>query len=160
MMTKNIRLLLSLIGVFVLIIVPLPEMISGLRPPWMLLFVLYIQFFLPNYFSITLLFLFGLCLDVLLSTVIGVHAFALVLTTWIASGKARRFHFFSIFQQMMLIAPICFIYQFTMYVIDAFLGYSNGIWMIFANVGISTMCWPWFQWLMAKKPTKIQARVY
>ena len=117
----------------------------GFRPPVILLLVLYIQYFLPQYFNTTALLLIGLCMDVLLSTVIGEHAFALLLTTWIASGKARRFAFFSMGQQIMLISILCFIYQLSIFLIDAFLGYHNGTWGMAGAALLSMLAWPWIR---------------
>lgn len=145
MITLNIRLFLALFISFVLTILPLPEMVIGFRPPWILLFVLYVQFFLPHYFNVTLLLFIGLCIDVLLSTVIGEHAFALLLTTWLAAGKARRFGFFSLIQQMMLIALLCLVYQLIIFFIDAFLGYHNGVWTFSGAVVLSMLFWPWLR---------------
>lgn len=147
MITLHLRLFLSLFLVFVLTIIPLPALVMGFRPPWILLFVLYIQFFLPNYFNIALLFILGLCMDVLLSTVIGEHSFALLLTTWLSGGKARRFNFFSLFQQMMLVALYCLIYQLSILIIEAFLGYHNGIVIGAGAVVLSMFLWPWVRML-------------
>ena len=137
----NIRLLLSLMLAFGLSILPLPDILSDFRPPWLLLFVLYIQFFQPNYFSVTLLVFIGVCLDVLLSTVIGEHAFALVLTTWVASGKVRRFNFFAVAQQMALVGLCCFVYQSIIYTICSSISKSDYqfIFMRYINRNISHM---------------------
>ncbi len=143
----NARLLLAVTIAFVLTILPLPAIIAGFRPQWVLLIVLYIQFFLPHYFRVTWLFLLGLCLDVLLSTVIGEHAFALLLTSWFAAGKTRRFAFFSTLQQMILIIVFCFIYQFVIYLIDASQGYNNGILCVAGTAFISMLFWPWVKWM-------------
>ncbi len=147
MINLNFRLFLALFITFVLTIIPLPAMVMGFRPPWILLFALYIQFFLPNYFNITLLFILGLCMDVLLSTVIGEHSFALLLTTWFATGKARRFNFFSLFQQMMLIGAYCLIYQLIIFIIEAFLGYHNGLLIGVGAVALGMFLWPWVRML-------------
>ena len=148
MMTLNLRLIFALLVAFVLTILPLPVMMMGFRPPWILILVLYVQFFLPNYFNITLLLFLGLCLDVLLSTVIGEHAFALILTTWFASGKARRFNFFSMVQQMMVVALCCLVYQLIIFLIDAFLGYNTGLWMVIGTALLSMFFWPWVEWVL------------
>jgi rod shape-determining protein MreD len=155
-MTLNIRLFFALFLSFVLTILPLPEMIMAFRPPWVLLFVLYIQFFLPNYFNITLLFLLGLCLDVLLSTVIGEHAFALVVTTWFAAGKARRFSFFAMIQQMLLVALFSCIYELIVYLIEAFVGYHNAPWIIVGPAVLSMFFWPWVRILLAHGPATVK----
>jgi rod shape-determining protein MreD len=145
MRTLNLRLFLALLIAFVLTILPLPEIIAGIRPPWILLFVLYIQFFLPNYYNITLLLFLGLCVDILLSTVIGEHAFALLLTTWFAAGRTRRFNFFSLVQQMVLIAVFCLIYQLIIFLIEAFLGYHNSLWVLACAAMLGMVLWPWLR---------------
>lgn len=144
-MTLNFRLFFVFVMAFILMIFPLPHLMMGFRPPVILLLVLYIQYFLPQYFNTTALLLIGLCMDVLLSTVIGEHAFALLLTTWIASGKSRRFAFFSMGQQMMLISILCFIYQLIIFLIDAFLGYHHGIWSMAGAAFLSMLAWPWIR---------------
>ena len=101
------------------------------------------DYLLPNYFNIFLLFFLGLCLDVLLSTVIGEHVFALVLTTWFVAGKVRRFYLFSMGQQMVLVALFCLVYQSILFLIDAFLGYNNGPWLIVGTALFSMLFWPW-----------------
>ena len=145
MITLNIRLFSALLIAFVLTILPRPEMLMGFRPPWVLIFVLYIQLYLPNYFNIMLLFFLGLCLDVLLSTVIGEHAFALLFTTWFVAGKARRFNFFSMGQQMVLVALFCLVYQSIIFLIDSLLGYNNGLLMVVGTALLSMLFWPWMR---------------
>src|SRR4029079_7441140 len=103
MKNLRIKLLLGFIVALILSILPMPSLISAFRPPWVLLLVLYIEYFLPGNFKLTSLLFVGLLMDVLLSTVIGEHSFALLLVTWIASSRSRRFQFFSMMQQIFLI---------------------------------------------------------
>lgn len=144
-MTLNVRLFLALLISFVLTIIPLPMALVAFRPPWVLMLILYTQFFLPQYFSVTLIFFLGLCLDVLLSTVIGEHAFALLLATWFATGKIRRFSFFSMLQQMVLVALFCLIYQTIIFLIEAFLGYNTNLWIAVGTALLSMLFWPLMQ---------------
>lgn len=148
-----VRMLLAWLIVFMLTIVPLPSMLSPFRPPWVLLLALYIQLFLPNYFKITWLFIVGLLLDSLLSTVMGEHAFCLCLVAWLASGKARRFSFFSMSQQMLFVGYFAISYQVLIVLIDSFFGYHAALLSI-VGIGIfSVLLWPWFclvgqEWLV------------
>lgn len=142
-MSISIRILSALLVAMILTILPLPELLIGLRPPWVLLIVLYIQFYLPNYLNIVFLFLIGLCIDVLLASVIGEHAFTLVLTTWLASGKVRRFNFFPMGQQMALVCLFTLFYQLIILLIDAFLGYEYDLISTIGSALISMFIWPW-----------------
>lgn len=124
----TLRVFFVLFMVLVLSIIPLPDILTEFRPAWLLLFVLYLQFFLPNYFNIPLLFVLGFSLDVLLSTVIGEHVFALLFITWLASRKERRFRFFSIAEQLFFITIFSILYELIIFMIHAFLGTNtNGL---------------------------------
>lgn len=146
---KNLRLRLwiGFIGALVLSILPIPELISAFRPPWVLLLVLYIEYYLPGNFKLTALLIVGLLLDVLLSTVIGEHSFALLLVTWIASGKSRRFQFFSMMQQICLIGFFCLLYQSVISFTDALLGLHYSLLMPLASALLGMFFWPWIRLL-------------
>lgn len=147
MMQLRARLLLLFVAALILSILPLPEMMYAFRPPWVLLLVLYIEYFLPGSFKISSLLLVGLILDTLLSTVLGEHSFALLLVTWIASSKTRRFQFFSMMQQICLIGFFCLLYQTIISFTDALLGYNYSIISPVASSLIGMFFWPWIRLL-------------
>lgn len=147
MKNLRIRLGLSFIVVLLLSILPMPELISAFRPPWVLLLILYIEYFLPGNFKLTTLLFVGLLLDVLLATVIGEHSFALLLVTWIASSKTRRFQFFSMMQQIFLIGFFCLLYQSIISLIAVLLGFNYSIFAPFASAVVSMFLWPWIRLL-------------
>lgn len=143
MSTLNLRLLIATILVLALTILPLPAILLGFRPPWVLLLILYWQFFIPDHFNVALLLIIGLALDVLLSTVLGEHAFALSLVSWLASSRARRFRLFTMGQQMALIGICCLLYQALILMIDASLGFYHGFLVFLGSTVISIILWPW-----------------
>ncbi|MGQ3892584.1 rod shape-determining protein MreD [Legionella sp. CNM-4043-24] len=147
MMSISLRLVLAFLLTLALTILPMPEFMSGVRPPWVLLLVLYLQFYLPDYFNVRNLFIIGLILDVLLSTVLGEHAFALIIVTWLASTKARRFYFFSIGQQMALIGLLSFVYQLVMMLVDAFVSFHVSWVSVIGSSLLSILLWPWVRLL-------------
>ena len=146
---KNLRIRLSLgfIVALLLSILPMPELVSAFRPPWILLFVLYIEYFLPGSFKLLTLFFVGLLLDVLLATVIGEHSFALLSVTWIASSKSRRFQFFSMMQQIVLIGFFCFLYQSIISLIEFLLGFNYSLFTPLASAMVGMLLWPWIHLL-------------
>lgn len=147
MKNLHIRLSLGFIVALLLSILPMPELISAFRPPWVLLFVLYIEYFLPGNFKLSTLLLVGLLLDVLLATVIGEHSFALLLVTWIASGKSRRFQFFSMMQQIFLIGFFCFLYQLIISFTAVLLGFNYSLIAPIASAVVGMFIWPWIRLL-------------
>ena len=141
------RIMIIFLVALILTICPLPEIVAQIRPPWILLIILYVQFYLPRYFKLLLVFLLGLMLDSLLATVIGEHAFALCFVTWLASTKTRRFSLFPISQQMMYIGLFAIAYQLVIVLIDSFLGYQAK-WLTVLGVGfVSVLIWPWLRLL-------------
>ncbi len=145
MNSMNIRLFAALILALALTILPLPALLVGLRPPWALILILYLQFYLAEYFNLFVLVIIGMALDVLLSTVLGEHVFALSIVAWIASSKARRFRLFSMGQQMALIGFFCLLYQLLILIIDASLGYYYGFILPLGSTLISILVWPWIR---------------
>lgn len=139
----SLRLLLITILSLVLCILPAPDSLTGFRPPWIFLLVFYIQCFLPRFFNLTGILLLGLCQDVLLSTILGEHAFALLLITWITNTKSRRFRFFSISQQLALVGVYCFVYQSIILSIDALLGFSYHFFTPIKGALVGVLLWPW-----------------
>jgi rod shape-determining protein MreD len=147
MKNLRIRLALGFIVALLLSILPMPELISDFRPPWVLLLVLYIEYFLPGNFRLTTLLFVGLLLDVLLATVIGEHSFALLLVTWIASSKSRRFQFFSMMQQIFLIGFFCFLYQSVISLTALLLGFNYSIFTPVCSAIVGMIIWPWIRLL-------------
>lgn len=141
------RLVSAFIIALVLTILPLPSFLSGFRPPWVLLLSLYLVFYNPQALHLSMLFILGLVLDVLLSTVMGEHAFALLLVTWLASSKQRRFSHFPIGHQIILIGLLCFSYQFIIFCIDGSFGFAASFLPTVLSALLSMMLWPWIRLL-------------
>lgn len=147
MKSINLRIFSAFIIALALTILPLPELVMGMRPPWILLLLLYIQYYLPQSLSLGLIILLGLILDALLSTVIGEHTFAIVVTIWLANSKVRRFRLFSLGQQTGLIAVFCLVYQLIIFLIDAYLGFYVNFLNVIGSTILSTLLWPWIRLL-------------
>jgi len=159
MSQSSLRLLIALLMALSLTILPLPAILSGFRPPWVLLLILYVQFFVPAYFSIIGVVILGLVLDILLSTVIGEHVFALVLCSWIAESKVRRFSFFPLGQQMTLVGFLCLTYQLAIILVDLLMGFQLGtIWSLGAAF-FSVLFWPWLK-ILADDTILVKVKYY
>lgn len=137
------RLSWAIVFALVLTILPLPPWLANIRPPWILLLVLFLQFFLADFFNIIILLILGLIVDILLSTVMGEHVFALTFIAWLVNTKAKRFCFFNISQQMLLIGFFCLLYQYLLSLLDLFLGYPIDYVHIIGSAFIGLLIWPW-----------------
>lgn len=139
------RLFFVLILMFILSIIPLPSMMSIVWPLWVMLFMFFIQVTMPSGFRVGALLLVGLTLDTLCFSVMGEHAAALILTAWLASHWVRRFNFFSMPQQIIMIAALCFVYQSILYFFDWVLGYHPNPLPYLMPILSTTFLWPWFK---------------
>lgn len=148
MKSRSFRLGLAILLGLIVAIFPLPEALTAYRPPLCLLILLYTQFFLPSHFSLILMMATGLCLDALLREVLGAHVFALVLALWPANGKALRFRFFSMSQQMALVGLFCAFYQCGLLFIGLMTGFQIHSWSIIVNSLLGMLCWPWIKILL------------
>lgn len=135
------RIVAMIFGANVLSIVPLPPSLNLIRPAWVLLCVLYLQTYMPAYFHVLMVLVLGLCLDALLSTPMGEHAFALLVTTWLMVGRTRRFRLFSIVQQMLIIGLACGCYQLILFIVDASFGHTSSVASIAGVVITSMLLW-------------------
>jgi rod shape-determining protein MreD len=148
MNSSSIRFNIVFLIAFALTILPLPQDLLNIRPPWILIITLYVQFYLPEKFNLILVLIVGLILDTLQSTVIGEHAFALAAVCWIANAKARRFNFFTIQQQMILMSFFCLLYQSITIFIDIFLGFKGRFSYGIISTISTVVLWPWIRLLV------------
>ena len=102
---------LGLLIAFGLSLLPLPVFTSSFIPDWVLLTVLYWAIYLPQRIGLGLAWLTGLLTDVLTNSLLGEHAFASVVVTYIALKFYRRIRNFSMWQQMALIAFLLALYR-------------------------------------------------
>lgn len=143
MNSQTRRLTLALVTALLLSILPLPQAWTALRPPWVLLLMLYVRFYLPGSFRVGVVMFAGLCLDVLLATVMGEHSFALLLATWLAGSKARRFGFFSTGQQVGFVGLLCLVYQGSNALVNALSGYHYSLLSVVGSALFGLIFWPW-----------------
>ncbi len=140
-----------LIGVVVLLlllsIMPLIGPLSALRPFGMLLFVIYLLCTVPKQCSVGLILGLGLLLDALSAGILGQQAFALLLVAYIISKRALRFRLFPMSQQLLGIVALSVGYQLVLTSIQMFWGYPMTFLTIIGPVVMTTLCWPWLQYL-------------
>ncbi len=129
-------------------VVWLPAPLALARPLWILLLMLYFQVSMPAHFSVSALVLLGLLMDVLCPQVMGVHALALTIPCGILSGRARRFYFFPMPQQMLWVGALSALYQLILALLAYSTGHAMGVTAVLMPIITSTMLWPWLGYVM------------
>ena len=147
MTVSKLRLGVTAATMLFLSILPLGEGLGLFRPFWLLLFFIYLQCTLPKQCGVLFILLLGLILDALGAGVLGEHAFALLLTIFMLSKRARRFRLFSMSQQLFGIATFSCLYQLILLLIQIVLAYPVSVWGTVLPVVTTVLCWPWLQYL-------------
>src|SRR3990167_5065907 len=141
------RIIFIILMALIITIMPLPAMVDFIRPPCVLLTCLYLQWYMPHRFRLTLVMVLGLVMDALLSNVLGEHVFSLCLVAWLANSKVRRFSFFSISQQMAYVGIFAGIYQLNLECLDYLLGNQGHMRSVLGVSLVSSVIWPWISYM-------------
>lgn len=112
---------ISVLIALVLSIMPLPLGVKSLRPDWLALVLMYWTIALPHRVNIGTAWVCGFLLDILLGTVLGVHALALALIVFITASNFQKFRNFSLWQQAMLVGIFLVLYHIVVFWLNRFL---------------------------------------
>lgn len=97
-------LLIPSLGVaLLLILLPLPEWATELRPPWVALTLLYWILAAPERVGVFWGWAMGLLLDVGIGTVLGQHALSLAVMAWMMVSLHRRLRLYPPIQQALVV---------------------------------------------------------
>src|SRR6202023_3983941 len=112
------RILFTALGALLLPVLPLPPWLDVLRPAFLVLAVLYWSVNAPRTGDIALGFFAGLILDVFQGPVLGQHALALPLVTYITVREHQRIRSKPAFQQALIVFGALAVYEFVLFAID------------------------------------------
>lgn len=112
---------LSILIALVLSIMPLPLELKPWRPDWVVMVVIYWTIALPHRVGIGTAWVVGFLLDILLGTVLGIHAFALSLVVYICASNFQKIRNFSVWQQAALIMVFLTLYHLVIFWLNRFL---------------------------------------
>jgi len=129
-------------------IFPLPIMFNAFRPEWMVLILFYWIIALPHRVNIGHAFFLGLLLDLLLGSVLGMHALSFSLFAYVTTVNFQRFRNFTLVQTTLLVGFFVFFSKLALYWIASNLQdivlHRHYFWSIFTSM----LIWPWFFLLM------------
>lgn len=112
---------LSILGALVLSIMPLPIELKAFRPDWAMLVILYWILALPHRVNIGTAGVVGFLLDILLGTVLGIHALASGLVAYVAATNFQKLRNFSLWQQSLLIMVFMMLYHIVIFWVNRFI---------------------------------------
>jgi len=136
------RMVLTTLVALILTVLPLPPWMDPARPAFLVLTVLYWSIAAPRAGGIALGWFGGLALDVFQGPVLGQHALALALITYIFVREHQKIRSKPAFQQALIVFAAIVIYEFIVFAIDGWSGHpitSSARWL---HSVTSAMIWP------------------
>ena len=136
------RMLLSALVALILTVLPLPRALDVLRPAFLVLTVLYWSVNSPRTGGIAFGFFAGLVLDVFQGPVLGEHALALALVTYIVVREHQRIRSKPVFQQALIVFAALVFYEFLLWALDGWTGHPITSPLRWVHTVTGALIWP------------------
>lgn len=139
---RRLPVLLCIVAALILSIVPLPDWASRFRPDWAALTLIYWSMALPRSYSVGSAWLVGLVLDVAQGTLLGQHALALSLITYMTVKFHLQLRVFPLSQMTATVLGLLGIYQFILFWINGVAGIYAPAVSYWGPIVTGTLLWP------------------
>jgi rod shape-determining protein MreD len=136
------RLMLSGLVALILTVLPLPPWLDALRPAFLVLTVIYWSVNAPRAGGLAIGFFAGLLLDVFQGPVLGEHALALSLITYIAVREHQRIRSKPAIQQALIVFAALILYEVVLFMIDGWTGHPVTSPLRWAHTVTGALVWP------------------
>ena len=142
MADSRMRLLVSALVALILTVLPLPPWLDALRPEFLVLTVLFWSVYAPRTGGIAFGFFAGLLLDVFQGPVLGEHALALALITYIAVREHQRVRSKPAIQQAIFVLGALILYELVLFMIDGWTGHPVTSPLRWVHTLTGALIWP------------------
>lgn len=143
------RLLLSALVALALTALPLPPWLDLARPAFLVLTVLYWSINAPRSGGVAFGFFAGLMLDVFQGPVLGEHALALSLITYVTVREHQRIRSKPAFQQSLIVLAALIIYEAVLFAIDGWTGHPVTSPLRWVHTATGALIWPFAAAILA-----------
>ena len=151
MLARNgIIIIFTLLVALMATIMPLPLSVDAFRPDWILVVLIYWCLALPSRVNIITAWFMGFLLDVLLGSVLGVHAAAMALSVYIIAGNYQKIRNFSVWQQALIVGVVSALYHLLVFWLQRFLIDVVFLPSYLYPVITTIILWPWGFLLLRK----------
>lgn len=136
-------LLLALFLALLLTLAPLPVALEPLRPYWVALVLIYWSLEVQQPIPLGAVFLLGLLLDVLLASLLGLHACSLLIMVYLVRRFRPRIRFFPPWQQALAVLLLLLNDRVILLWLSVLLGEPVPSWRYWLAPLVTTALWPW-----------------
>ncbi len=133
---------------FVLEIMPWPVDLQGLRPTWVVLVLIYWALALPDKVSVGTAFLAGIVWDLILGSILGIHALVLSIAIYFVAKYHLILRNLSLWLQSLLVMAYIALIRFFIFFIELVLHSAEFNTQEIIGAIISGILWPWIFLLM------------
>jgi rod shape-determining protein MreD len=123
-------------------VVVLPDSLLKFRPEWLALTLIYWLLRHPEKVGISIAVIFGLIMDVISGSVLGVHVLAYSVTAYLVLSMHQRLKMFPVVQQSFVVFFLVSIYLMIVYLLSVMLNGAGGglsyLWLALT----SALAWP------------------
>ena len=147
---NGVIILLTLLVAVMASIMPLPLSVDVFRPDWVLIVLVYWCMALPGRVNIITAWVMGFLLDVLLGSVLGVHAAAMAISVFIVAENFQKIRNFSIWQQALIAGVLAALYHLVVFWLQRFLIDVSFLTSYLYPVITTVVLWPWVFYLLRK----------
>ena len=126
----------------ILNLIPLPSLLNSIKPPILLLILIYWSLAFPKHISLTYAFISGIILDILLITPIGYHALCFTATIYLILLYYPQMRLQSSWNKMASLFIILIPYFLMSTVINNILGISFNLIYVIISIFITIIIWP------------------
>ncbi|WP_225639385.1 rod shape-determining protein MreD [Candidatus Profftia sp. (ex Adelges kitamiensis)] len=135
---------------FILQIIPWPHALMILRPNWLALFLIYWVIEYPQYVNIGTGFMVGLIWDLILGSILGIHALAFSLLAYLVAFKFQIFRNIPLWQHSLLVVFLTAAVDVIIFWGEFSILHVSFHPELFLNSIVNGVLWPWLSWLMRK----------
>lgn len=136
-------MLLTVAAAMALSLLPMPELLSPLKPYWVALVIIYWSLETRDMLSLGTAFLIGLLLDILSGSLLGMHALSLLVMVFLVQRFRNRLRFFPAWQQALSVLGLLVNDRIILIWITALLGEPLPTWQYWLPPMIGLAIWPW-----------------
>jgi rod shape-determining protein MreD len=122
-MTDRLTVLWTTVLGLILTAIPLPTWAAIVRPAFVGLIVIYWSLMVPRAGGVALGFVSGLALDIFQGSLLGEHALALALVTYLTIRLHLLLRAKPLFEQGLFVLAALFVYEFVLWLIDGWSGH-------------------------------------
>lgn len=125
-----------------LMLLPLPLDWRWARPEFVALLSIYWILYYPEKLGIGMAFFVGILQDLVMGSVLGQHALALVLMVYICQLSHQRLKTYGNLQQILWLMLMLAVQQLVVHWVNALIGHNTNFLRYYAPVLISALLWP------------------